>query len=71
MKEVSGVNMSNEYKSHAPDLHAVLSRDIEKAQRDRDFHPSTELENGLLTYLDWYRENETDVLLSMNRIVYD
>jgi len=58
MIEISGRKCEIKYAPLRPADVRHCRADINKARRDLGFHPSVELENGLTTYLSWYRENE-------------
>jgi nucleoside-diphosphate-sugar epimerase len=58
MIEMSGIKSEIRYVPSRPADVRHCRADIDKARRDLGFHPSAELENGLTTYLNWYRENE-------------
>lgn len=58
MIEISGSKSEIKYAPLRPADVRHCRADIDKARRDLGFHPSDELENGLTTYLNWYRENE-------------
>ena len=59
MLAISGMQGEIKYAPSRPADVRHCRANIDKAQRELGFTLSTDMENGLATYLDWYQRNET------------